>query len=60
MTRPPPAMWSIVASCFAHTAALRNSGGVTSEPSWQRSVMAATAASSDHASRMGIVGAGTP
>jgi hypothetical protein len=60
MTRPPPAMWSMVASCLAKTAALRNSGGVTREPSRTRSVTAATAASWDQASRMGISGAGTP
>ena len=59
MTRPFE-IWSMVATCFASTAGLRKNGGVTSVPSSTRSVTAATAASSLHASRMGRFGMGTP
>jgi len=56
----PGAICSSVAICFASTAGLRKNGGVTSVPSCTRCVMAATAVSSVHASRIAFAGEGTP
>ena len=55
MTRPP-AMASAVAMVLPRCAGLRMPAGVTSVPISTRAVMAASAATAVHASRMGMSG----